>query len=429
MPIPKPHQLEGATFLAQRKAALLADQPRVGKTGAAIIACDFVFARTILVVTKSSARAQWGREFREWGWVRNVQVIYSGSETVSAEADVVVVGWGMIFRDGLLAQLTARSWAVLILDESHEAKGQLSRRTLAVYHNLVPRSKCVWCLTGTPVPNAPNDLHTMLNALAPERIDRMNYDQFMRRYCVLRKKYVGGQWIEYAIKGKNEEELRDRLTGFWLRRTQKEVGIGEPIYSVLALHIDGRLPQVSDAEVQAVIDAIETGERLDDVQFSTVRRLTGMILVPAIIEAAKDVLDDGLDKLVIMAWHTDVIDALRDGLSSYGVAGIDGRTAPTKRDAEVQAFTGPAKRVFVGQILAAGEAIDLSAACELWLAELSPVPKDLAQAALRITNLEQKRQAFVRVCTLAGSITETLATIVTRKVSSIKQIMENNNAN
>lgn len=450
MPTPMPHQIEGALFLANRQAALLADEPRVGKTGAAIMACDYIFARKILVVTKSSARAQWGREFREWGFQRKIQVIYSGADKVDPAADVVVVGWGMVFAVAILKQLTLREWWVLILDESHEAKSPEAKRTRAVYSssdaghfvNLQQSAWAVWCLSGTPVPNTPIDLHPMLRSLAPERLkadagkhwpDVTRYSAFLHRYCVVKKKYIGGEWREIPIKGRNEEELRARIGNFMLRRTQQDVGIGKPIYSVFAIAA-GKISATTlealakvSTEAALVMAAVEAGEDVseEDMHLGTLRRVTGLLKVPGVIEAAQEALDDGLDKLVLMAWHTDVIDALREGLSAYGVVGIDGRTPPNRRDEQVQQFRTPAKRVFVGQILAAGEAIDLSAACELWFVEPDWAPKNMKQASLRVTNHSQKRQVLVRVCALEGSIDEALMAVLTRKVESITSIMEN----
>jgi SWI/SNF-related matrix-associated actin-dependent regulator of chromatin subfamily A-like protein 1 len=424
MPTPMPHQIEGAKFLASRNAALLADEPRVGKTGAAITACDFIFARKILVVTKSSARGQWGREFREWGFPRKIQVIYSGKDKVDPSADVVIVGWGMVFDHRLLNALLV-PWDVMILDESHEAKNPQSKRTQAVFNKLELYAKRTWCLTGTPIPNAPNDLYPMLSALRPSEF-KESYAEFMKRYCVVRKKYVGGQWIEYAIKGRNEDELRERLAGFWLRRTQEEVGIQPPIYSVFALTI-AKLVGDLDVDAAAVLEAAEAGDsRALEMHLGQIRRVTGLVKARAVIEAAKEFLDGSPgEKLVLMAWHTDVVDALKAGLSEYGAVCLDGRTTPTTRDEIVQSFkVAPSVRIFIGQILAAGEAIDLSTAAELWFVEPSFTPKDMKQAALRITNHNQKRQAIVKVCALEGSIDEALMEILTRKVASIKLIME-----
>ncbi len=43
--------------------------------------------------------------------------------------------------------------------------------------------------------------------------------------------------LEREILGKNLDELRGRLDGFWLRRTQQDVGIGRPFYDLLPMNI------------------------------------------------------------------------------------------------------------------------------------------------------------------------------------------------
>lgn len=428
MPTPFKHQLAGADFLAERKAALLADEQRVGKTGTAIIACDYVLAKRILVVTKASARANWGREFREWGFARKIQVLYKTTDKVDPEANVVIVGWGMVYHQHVFPQLEAgyngrARWDVMILDESHEAKNPEAKRTFVIYNRIARYADRVWCLSGTPIPNAPCDLWPMLSALARDKF-RETYDQFVNKYCVTRKKYVGGCWIEYPIKGKNEPELKKRLEGFWLRRTQRDVGIKKPIFSLFPLHVEALPNELKDIDAEAVLAAANANERIDDMHLGVVRRVTGQIKAKAVIEAAREMLDDSLDKLVLMAWHSDVIDTLKNAFFEYGCVGIDGRTPPTHRQKMVDDFQSGRARVFVGNIQAAGEAIDLSSSAELWFVEASFTPKDMAQAAMRITNHSQKRQALVRFCALEGSIDEAIMAILTRKVATIKQIME-----
>lgn len=422
-----PHQIAGASFLASRKHALLADEQRVGKTAAAIRACDYVLARKILVVTKASARAQWGREFATWGFPREVQVIYSTADRVRDDADVVVVGWPVVFIPSVYEALH-RAWDVVILDECHEAKNPQARRTHAVYdsNGLREGAARVWGLSGTPLPNSPADLYPMLAALEPERLAGIrDYDHFVERYCVVKTKRLGGVLRNVIKGGKNLEELNERVAGFWLRRTQQDVGIQRPIFSVYSLHVD-RAPD-EPADMQVVLDAVETGETRNlDIQLGSLRRLTGLAKAPAVCEAVREAFDGGLDKVVLMAWHTEVIDALWKGLKMYGCVGIDGRTPAEGRDRAVRLFQNdPLYRVFIGNIQAAGEAIDLSAAAELWFVEGSFTPKDMAQAAMRITNHHQKRQALVRVCALAGSIDEAIAQILTRKVDTIRKVMEN----
>lgn len=420
-----PHQIEGAMFLAQRKVALLADEPRVGKTAAAIIAADLVMARRVLVVTTASARANWGREIRDWQELgRRVYVAYGSSPFDAAAFDAVVVGWDSLA--GLAKPLSAYPWDVVILDESHYAKNPVAKRTTAAWA-VAKGAGHVWCLTGTPLPNSPADLWPMLKALAPERIDDMGYDAFLDRYCTWYRKVISwGNSIKVVTGGKNLDELRARLDGFMLRRTQQAVGITKPTFAVQTLHVD-RVPySIRDPEAaQEILDAAERGDTRElDMHLGPIRRLTGGLKAEAAAALAGEELDNGLDRIVLMAWHTDVVDALRAALTQYGVVGIDGRTPATARDTAIQHFQRGHARVFVGQIQAAGEGIDLSSACDLLFVETSFVPKDMAQAAMRITNHTQTRQPRVRVCALEGSIDEALVRILTRKVATIRSVLE-----
>jgi SWI/SNF-related matrix-associated actin-dependent regulator 1 of chromatin subfamily A len=440
---PLPHQLVGADFLAQRNYALLADAPRVGKTGTAIMAADKIGAQRILVITTASGRPVWTRAFKDWSDVpRTVATHYTGDWNLSLrEADVCIVGWSALqkVRD-------MQGWDLIIVDESHYAKSVEAKRTTTLYGQfraatrgwgLVDQAERVWCLTGTPIPNAPNDLYPMMRALCPGRLvlmwgcspDVTRYDAFLHRYCIVKKKRLS-RWnsIDVVVGGRNMDELRARLDGFWLRRTQQDVGITKPIFDLLPIHIsDRQRRQIEDLVPEAadVLAAAETGETKSlDMHLGTLRRVTGAVKAEGVAQAVKDEFDGGLDKVVLMAWHRGVLDALQEALAQYGVVRVDGATSPDNRYMAQYRFQHEADtRVFLGQILAAGEAIDLSAAAELIFVESSFVPKDMAQAALRITNHTQTRQPRVRVAALEGSIDEALQAILVRKVSTNKEII------
>jgi SWI/SNF-related matrix-associated actin-dependent regulator 1 of chromatin subfamily A len=420
--VPFPHQLAGAKFLASRKTALLADLPRVGKTGTAIIAADYVNAANICVVTTASGRAVWRRGLADW--------------SAFDRSDATVVGWPSVGQPDTLSGLLRQKWDLLILDESHFAKNPEAKRTIAAYM-VAKKAERVWCLSGSPIPNAPNDLFPMMQALCPERLkadgelpDVSTYPAFLKRYCVVKPKKIGWhRWIDVVIGGRNLDELKARLDGFVLRRTQQDVGIREPLYDTFPLLVSDKVKREAQAglDTAAVLAAAESGDtKALEMHLGPLRRLTGEIKARAAVEALKEEFECGLDKIVLMAWHKDVMQILRDGLGRYGVVGIDGSTPSTRRTEAIDRFRDDPKiRVFIGQIQAAGEAIDLSAAATLWFVESSFTPKDMLQASLRITNHSQARQALVRVCVLDGSIDEALQTILLRKWQAIREVMTN----
>lgn len=443
MYIAKPTQLEGADFLAARRTALLADAPRCGKTGTAIMAADMIDARRILVVTTASGRPVWRRGFDDWSLFGRKTQVLAGGERLLDDAEVVIVGWPQMADPARVPTLWQREWDVLILDESHFGKSLDAKRTISVFGagGLYLRSRYVWCLSGTPQANSPFDLYPMLAALAPERLaadeakgwpDVTDQEVFKRRYCKIKPKKIGfHRWIDVIIGGQNLDELAARLDGFYLRRTQQDVGITAPIYEIMPLMASPAAVRKAQEAERGRIDAgvlakIAAGDLdgLKDDHLGPVRRIWGELKVGPLVEALKEEFDSGLDKVVIAAWHSDVIDALAAGLSKYGVAILRGATSAYHREEAVRKFQEGTFRVFIGQIQAAGEAIDLSASAELIFAESSFVPKDMAQMAFRITNHEQTRQPRVRVATLEGSIDDAMQASLMRKWAVISEVMK-----
>lgn len=455
MPTPLPTQLSGALFLASHNAALLADEPRVGKTGAAIIAADYILAHRILVVTTKSGCSVWKRGLAEWSKFGRVsQVLTPSASRLKDGVTCAIVAWGSITDNKIRAELLKHKWDLVIGDEDHLAKSFEAKRTQAFYgilsddgttlyrkNSLASMAPVCWPLTGTPLPNSPFDMYPRLRALAPERLAARNgwpdvtaEKAFKERYCVTRPMKIGhgsyARRLDVIVSGKNEAELGARIGDFMLLRTQKDVGIRPPVYETYPLPITDRQRSKIDAvggEHAEILAAAETGDtRKLEMHTGPMRRLTGEIKAELIVEAMKDEFECGLDKVVLMRWHDNVGQIIRHGLSKYGVVSIDGSTSSADRlRAEEQFRDDPNCRVFDGQIQAAGEAIDLSAAALLIFVEQSFIPKDMKQASLRITNHTQTRQAFVRVAVLEGSIDEALQTVLLRKWGSIREVLPN----
>jgi SWI/SNF-related matrix-associated actin-dependent regulator 1 of chromatin subfamily A len=453
--IPLPTQLSGAKFLAERNAALLADEPRVGKTGAAIMALDYIFARTVLVVTTASGRSVWKRAFPLWSVFPRVVQVATPKDTIRPDAEVIIVSWGSISDPKLRVQLLRRQFDQIISDEDHWAKSFDAARTRAFYGEmvddgariltstaLVSRSKSrVWPLTGTPLPNSLLDAYPRLRVLAVEKLfanpekgwpDVVKFSAFRDRYCIWHPMKVGkgawSKWIDVVTEGKNEEEYNARVGDWMLLRTQEDVGIRPPIYETFPLMVSEANRKACDAGVKtaAVLAAAEAGNTIDlDMELGPKRRLTGEIKARAVVEAVKEEFAGGLKKIVLAYWHKDVRKILEEGLAQYGVVAIDGSTSSDNRlYAEEQFRDNPKCRVFLAQIVAAGEAIDLSEADELLCVETSLIPKDMKQVALRITNNQKKRLCRVRVASLAGSVDEPLQEILLRKWSSIRKALQ-----
>ena len=443
--IPMPTQLTGAQFLASRHRALLADEPRVGKTGAAIIAADMVLAKNIDVVTTASGRAVWRRGFATWSKLsRTVGIV--GVDKNATDCDVRIFSY-----NGATNFNNLRTNDLVILDESHNCKNPEAKRTEAILGkalaggsrllnaaSFVKPETRAWFLTGTPLPHDPSDIWTTMRSSCPDRLlandthgwpDVTKFEDFRHRYCIVRMKKISHfNKIPVVIGGRNEAELHRRLDGFFLRRTQKDIGIRPSVYELFPLIVSPAVRKQVDGDVSkaAILQAAENNDTKGlEMALGPLRRLTGNIKARCVVDAVKDEFASGLDKIVLMYWHREVGDVLQAGLENFKPLRIDGSTPTADREQFELAFRNNTEnRVMLGQIQAAGEAVDFSSANELWFVETSFTPKDQAQAAMRITNVNQTQNTFVRVCCIEGSIDEALQASLLRLWTAINGVIK-----
>jgi SWI/SNF-related matrix-associated actin-dependent regulator 1 of chromatin subfamily A len=408
-----PHQEIGRDFLVSHPRALLADGMRVGKSVQTITAAERIYwdsenldFRTV-VICPASLREQWRRQFSTfatWVWERTI---------VSYEE--AAKDWRRIVN---------RRIDMLVLDESHYLKNRKAKRTEVIFEKIVPVAQRVWCLTGTPSPNNASELYPMLKALFPETIDRgdgkpMDYWSFVKKFCIVRETPFG-QKIE---GNRNTEELKRRMAPIMLRRPSSILGNqrlpDETLYLDVAKRELTRLEDDLKKELGAKYDL--SPQLMDDKVKARIGRLTGLAKVPALVERLKDEFESGLDRVVLFAWHTDVILRLAAELTEFEPAVVLGATRD--RQHAVDFFqTDPKCRVFIGQIKAAGVGLDLSVANELIFVETSWVPGDNDQAAMRISGVNQKRASRVRYAVLPGSIDERLMSVNRRKSEDTKAL-------
>ena len=425
-----PHQAYAVDWLVPRRRAALFDDMGLGKTGTAICAAEKLGAQRVLVVCPTVVTRNWEREVRNWAPQARAQVITSGRAQVNAQVEYVIVSHSLLRRPPLLAQLVRAYWDVIILDEAHAMKNPTAKRTRAFYQSIVRNNggRHVWLLTGTPMPNNPSELWTMLAGLAPERIHDaagkpMHWRAFRDRYCELAPSAFTPDGVR-VVGAKNLDELRDRMRGFSLRRTKKQVLNLPPMrWGTVSLTVD-KLPK----ELLAIEHDLSTDPQValqqlsEDKQFSTWRRLCAM----AKVEAAGDLLVEELAsgayaKVVVFAHHVDVLDALELRFKEFGCVRISGDVQPHIRTQRVDLFQNdPKTRVCIANLVAGGVGITLTAASEVAFVEQSFVPGDNRQAADRCHRIGQTAPVMARVLTLAGSIDEIIGEILARKAEMIR---------
>jgi SWI/SNF-related matrix-associated actin-dependent regulator 1 of chromatin subfamily A len=435
-----PHQETGVEWLRDRKSALLADEQGLGKTITALVAAKG--AAKILVVCPTVVLWNWKAEAEKWAGCASVQVIAEGKTELDPLADVAVVTHGLLLRPWVLSQLAAEEWGVMIVDEAHAFKSPGAKRTSALYRALAPRAEKVWLLTGTPCPNNVGELWTHLKGLSPERLlspkDKkpMSETVFVDRFCNWRETQYGRKIT--SNRKDNLPELKERLDGFILRRLKKDVLPDLPSIRFETVHLrplklDNALkaveadvaPRLREAlsgakDATGVFDTLKDGE-----DFTKFRRLCGLAKVDPVIELLySELVDGGLEKVVVFAHHKEVVERIRASLLRFGALAITGATPATKRAERVRRFqTDPSVRVMVANIVAGGVGVTLTAASDVVFAEQSWTPGDNAQAADRCHRIGQTRRVRVRFMTLADTIDEVITQSLRQKIRMIREVL------
>lgn len=438
----RPYQQQATDFLAARPRAALYDRPRVGKTFPTIRAADKVGARNILWMTTGSARLGHAKRWVEIQQIdRPITTLLSGQDTPRDEG-VNIVSWALATTT-FAEYFASRKWDVIVPDEAHRAMNRDTIRTKALYGDkcdgvggFVEKADFVWPLTGTPTPSYAHAMWPTLRALAPERITAatgkpMAYWPFVNRYC---RTIDDGFGIK-IIGNRNAAELKQRLDGWHLRRTMADVRPEVPTIQVDTLPVHGRLnlpaselklaDEVAKALAKCTTDDQIIGILKKNVTHSaSLRRYIGLAKVDGCIEWAKDRIEDGTEKLVILAYHREVIDAMKAKLGDKCLV-ITGDTSPKDREDRMVRFQrDPSKHYVLGQLQACGEAIDLSSADEVLIAESSWSPTDNDQGMLRVVNTEKLEPTQAWFAALAGSLDEQIQQTVARKTAEIAQLFD-----
>ena len=439
-----PYQRAGVSYILKEKNVILADEPGLGKTMQAIASINFAsrgeFATRAVVVCPSSIKDNWLKEldfFQENFW--EVVIVNSGKQQFvdgllksKKRNTLIIVNYEYLKNRIVSDQLKRFSPNFLVLDEAHYIKNPKSKRYKCIAHELIPNWKELQMkilLTGTPIQNRPIEIRSLMLISKPDVLEPYReFRRFAFKYCEGRM----GKWGFEASGSSNEEELGLRLAlgGAIIRRKKENVLPQLPDKTMTMLVFEGntdakRVIKKYDVQFdfEAIIKKPEFWQKNPNEHIATARRELAIAKLPDSIEAIKELLES-VDKVVVFAWHTDIIDALEKALSEYKPALIAGRTKSETRQAEVDRFQNdPACRVFIGNILAAGVGITLTAASHIEFVESSWVPGEIFQAVDRCHRIGQKSSVSARFHVVKNSVDEAVIGSLISKNLTIKKIL------
>ncbi|MGE3279714.1 MAG: SNF2-related protein [Alphaproteobacteria bacterium] len=443
-----PFQRASADYALSRTNALIGDEPGLGKTEIAIGIANEMRAKRVLVVCPAAIRFQWIERIKEWSTmgltyqVPNslVYAITSSRYGVHDTAAWTVISWDLIRNPALWRALAKTEYDLLILDEAHYAKTIDAKRTQSLFGGarhpvaepIASKCKKIIALTGTPLPNRPAEAYTLARSLCHEAIDWMGQDDFMDRYNPTQKGRSASGKVFVDERTGRLPELQNRLRSYFMVRHLKRDVMTQlqlPEYDLIRVEETDAVKAALQAERMLDIDP-EDLSGADAVilgQISTARMQMGIAMAPQIVQWIKMLIDGGEEKLVVFAWHTQVLDILCSGLSTHGVIRVDGSDSAKRKHAKVQKFiTDPAAKVIIGNVLSLGTGTDglQHVATHCLVAEPDWVPGNNQQCVDRLDRGGQKGRVQADFFVAPGSLSEKVLASSLRKGHTLYRALD-----
>ncbi len=396
---------------------LLADEPGLGKTAQALLAAAASNSYPLLVVVPNVVKTNWAREVELWTPGRAATVVHGDGNTVDAFSDVVIVNYEILDRHvGWLGRFGFKG---MVVDEAHfikNLKSERSKHVLALSRSIRATSPkaLLMALTGTPLINSIEDFRAIwqflgwiddkkpltrlmdkLEATGLTPADLGFFAEARRAVIdmgiVRRKKVDVAADIPARRIADIPVELDDDL-GRSIRAAEAALTarLVERFQRVRSLKPDATIAElirvVAHAELEESKGAT-TGENV----FAMVRKIGQAKATLAADYTAQ--LARAVGKVVFFAKHVDVMDTAEEHFARVGLTSVSirGDQSAKARQHAIDSFANdPTVSVVVASLTAAGVGLNLQAASNVVLAELSWTSAEQTQAIDRVHRIGQE---------------------------------------
>ena len=280
----------------------------------------------------------------------------------------------------------------------------------------------MYLLTGTPMTNRPRDLFNLLKAVRHPLAT--SFYSYAKRYCAA---FDNGYGLD-SRGASNVEELAQVVAGVMLRRTKDEaLDLPPKTRTWQPVEIDSA--EVRRAEATALAFFADNPQR-DGPAWATflgklnqARHALALAKVEATLEAVRERLEAG-EKVVVFSSYSGVIERLKAELGDPARV-ITGATPAAQRQAAADAFQkDPDVRVLLGNLVAAGVGLTLTAGTHVVFNDLDWVPANHWQAEDRIYRIGQTRPAFVTYLVAEGTLDDYVAALLEQKARLVGVLEE-----
>lgn len=396
---------------------LLADEPGLGKTAQALLAAAASNSYPLLVVVPNVVKTNWAREVGLWTPGRTATVVHGDGNDVDAFSDVVIVNYEILDRHvGWLGRFGFKG---MVVDEAHfikNLKSERSKHVLALSRSIratYPKA-LLMALTGTPLINSIEDfraiwqflgwiddkkpLAALMNKLEETGLTPADFGFFAEaRRAVIDMGIVRRKKVDVAadiparriadIPVELDDDLGRSIRAAEAALTARLVDRFNRVRSLKPDATDDELIRVvAHAELEESKGAT-TGENV----FTMVRRI-GQAKATLAADYTSQ-LARSVGKVVFFAKHIDVMDQAEEHFAKQGLKSVSirGDQSAKARQNAIDSFdSDPEVSVVVASLTAAGVGLNLQAASNVVLAELSWTSAEQTQAIDRVHRIGQE---------------------------------------
>jgi hypothetical protein len=434
---------------AGHRTFLLADEPGLGKTAESVLAASVADAYPLLAVVPNVVKMNWAREVERWTPQRRATVISGDGEDVDAFADVFIVNYEILDRH--LSWLSSIGLKGIVVDEAHFIKNlgsQRSQNVLALASRIREqvRNPLLLALTGTPLINDVEDFDAIWRFLGwttgekpgpllMERLDATGLTPADKAFYPEARDAVISMGIVRRKKKDVAADLPDKLIadlpvelddefGRSIRQAERELGarLADRYKRIIDARGDrGLAPGEVDPDIVRLVAQNEldeskaAGTGAENV-FTMVRKIGQAKALLAADYAVQ--LQRSVGKVVFFAKHIDVMDAAEAHFAAAGLRTISVRgdqSTPARQEA-IDAFNNdPGVGIAVCSLTAAGVGVNMQAASNVVLAELSWTAAEQTQAIDRVHRIGQDEPVTAWRIIAAHTIDTKIAELIDSK--------------
>jgi hypothetical protein len=428
---------------------LLADEPGLGKTAESVLAASVAGAYPLLAVVPNVVKMNWAREVERWTPQRRATVIHGDGEDIDAFADVFIVNYEVLDRH--LSWLGDLGLKGMVVDEAHFIKNLTSQRSqnvlaLATRIREQVRNPLLLALTGTPLINDVEDFDAIWRFLGwttgekpgpalMEKLDDTGLTPADKAFYPEARDAVISMGIVRRKKKDVAADLPDKLIadlpvelddefGRSIRQAERELGerLAARYRRIIEARGDrGLAPGGLDGDIVRLVAQNELEESKaagtgSENVFTMVRKIGQAKALLAADYAVQ--LQRSVGKVVFFAKHIDVMDAAEAHFAAAGLRTVSIRgdqTTPARQQAIDDFNNDAGVGIAVCSLTAAGVGLNMQAASNVVLAELSWTAAEQTQAIDRVHRIGQDEPVTAWRIIAAHTIDTKIAELIDSK--------------